>query len=54
MDHDGYRNYFFNSTTIIAVVRDSAESSDAGLPKSLEEALGDRDLEEAIGGCYYV
>lgn len=56
MDRQGFRGYFFNSTTIVAVVLDKQkEAGDAeAKPKSIAEAVGGRSMEEAIGGCYYV
>lgn len=46
-----YLAYFFNSTTIIGVVHHELLEN---VPKTLEEAIGSRSPEEAIGGCYYM
>lgn len=54
MTHEGFRGYFFNSTTIVAVVLDKETVEKGSKPSSIEEAIGGRSMEEAIGGCYYV
>lgn len=51
MGYEGYKAYFFSSATIIGVVfPDPPENA----PATLEEAIGGRSLEEAIGGCNYM
>lgn len=54
MDQQGFRGYFFNSTTIVAVVLDKETAGKGVKPDSIQEAIGGRSMEEAIGGCYYV
>lgn len=51
MGYEAYKAYFFSSCTIIGVVHDKPLDT---LPNSLEEAIGGRSIEEAIGGCNYM
>lgn len=48
LDHDAFAGYFFGAATIIGIV------SQGEGKKSLEEAINGRELEECVGGCYYM
>ena len=54
MTAEGFRSYFFNSTTIVAVVIDRDTVEKGVKPASISEAIAGRSVEDAIGGCYYV
>jgi hypothetical protein len=51
MDYEAYKAYFFASTTIIGVLLPTPLDTP---PASLDEAIGGRPVEEAIGGCNYM
>jgi len=48
LDYDAFAGYFFGAATIIGIV------SQGEGKKSLEEAINGRELEECVGGCYYM
>ncbi|KAL1411433.1 hypothetical protein Q8F55_002389 [Vanrija albida] len=52
MTRDQFVAYFFNSTTIVAIV--SPASVDVGSLKMLEDARAGRSWEECTGGVYYI
>ena len=48
LDYDAFAGYFFGAATIIGVV---SKGEGKG---SLEEAIEGRQLEDCVGGCYYM
>lgn len=52
MTREQFVAYFFNSTTIVAIV--SPSSVDVASLKTLEDARAGRPWEEVVGGVYYM
>ncbi|WOO81161.1 L-azetidine-2-carboxylic acid acetyltransferase [Vanrija pseudolonga] len=52
MTREQFVAYFFNSTTIVAIV--SPASVDVASLKTLEDARAGRSWEEVVGGVYYI
>ena len=48
MDYEAFAGYFFGASTIIGIV------NEGDVKKTLEEAIEGRDLDECVGGCYYM
>jgi hypothetical protein len=48
LDYDAFAGYFFGAATIVGII-----SRGEGR-KTLEEAIDNQELEEVVGGCYYM
>ena len=48
LDYEAFAGYFFGAATIVGIV------SEGEGKKTLEEAIEGRELEECVGGCYYM
>ncbi|WWC70091.1 uncharacterized protein I206_104038 [Kwoniella pini CBS 10737] len=50
LTYEEFVSYFFGSTTIIGIVQHNSEE----IKKTLKDALINKNLENSLGGCYYI